>query len=104
MSFVTWQYAFLLGGVVLLYWPIRQSFRIWLLLAASYVFYGAWDVRFLALLLTTTVVDFFCAQGMANRRRAPGEVLVLACLPLLWIGLCSWVPWSAPVPRSGLFA
>lgn len=30
------------------------------LLLASYVFYGAWDARFLALLWLSTVVDYFC--------------------------------------------
>jgi alginate O-acetyltransferase complex protein AlgI len=31
------------------------------LLIASYVFYGAWDWRFLFLILASTVVDFFAA-------------------------------------------
>ncbi len=36
------------------------------LLAASYVFYGAWDPRFLALLMFTTLVDYGCAIAMEN--------------------------------------
>ena len=35
-----------------------------LLLVASYYFYAAWDYRFLALLLASTVVDFVCGLAM----------------------------------------
>jgi len=31
-----------------------------MLLVASYVFYGAWDWRFLSLILVSTVLDYFC--------------------------------------------
>jgi len=46
-----------------------------LLLAASYVFYGAWDWRFLGLIAASTIIDFLAAQGIekaatkAGRRR-----------------------------------
>jgi len=36
----------------------------WLLLVASYYFYSAWDYRFLALLLASTVVDYVCGRAM----------------------------------------
>jgi alginate O-acetyltransferase complex protein AlgI len=47
----------------------------WLLLAASYYFYAAWDWRFLGLLLASTLVDYSCGLGLARvsspaRRRA----------------------------------
>src|SRR5438874_1778718 len=54
VSFVSWQYALFLPAVVLLYWRLPWRGRIFLLLAGSYFFYGMWDARFLALLLTTT--------------------------------------------------
>ncbi len=104
MSFVTWQYALLLSGVVLLYWQIPQRSRLWLLLGASYLFYGAWDARFLALLVATTVVDFFCAQALAGRRRNLPDVIALASLPLVWLALCAWLAPSSPVSRAGLLA
>ena len=44
-----------------------------LLLIASYVFYGAWDYRFLSLILLSTFVDFFVAKRLEtveqDRRR-----------------------------------
>jgi len=47
----------------------------WLLVAASYYFYAAWDWRFLSLLVGTTIVDFFVARYLGRavqpgRRRA----------------------------------
>jgi len=42
-----------------------------LLLAASYFFYACWDWRFLSLILTTTVVDFFASRSIA--RAAPDD-------------------------------
>ena len=44
----------------------------WLLLAASYYFYAAWDWRFLGLLIASTLVDFTCARALA-RTTAPGR-------------------------------
>ena len=38
----------------------------WLLLVASYYFYAAWDYRFLALLIASTIVDFTCGLLMAQ--------------------------------------
>jgi len=37
-----------------------------LLLAASYVFYGAWNVPFIGLLLFTTALDFYCGARLAR--------------------------------------
>jgi len=43
-----------------------------LLLIASYVFYGWWDWRFLFLIATSTVMDFWLADVIA-RSRNPGQ-------------------------------
>ena len=32
------------------------------LLAASYVFYGAWNWKFLGLIVLSTIVDYFCGR------------------------------------------
>jgi D-alanyl-lipoteichoic acid acyltransferase DltB (MBOAT superfamily) len=58
MIFNSLQYALFLPVVVLTFWALPRRFRTPLLLAASYVFYGAWDWRFLGLLLLSTVVDY----------------------------------------------
>src|SRR5262245_3739904 len=40
----------------------------WLLLAAGYVFYGWWDLRFLFLIASSTTVDFWIGLMLGGRR------------------------------------
>ena len=89
MSFVSWQYALFLPAIVLLYWQLPWRGRIFLLLAGSYFFYGMWDARFLALLLTTTVVDYFGALAIAGRKKSAAKVIGIGLLPLVWLLGCS---------------
>lgn len=66
MSFTSLPFFLLLSLVLALYWILQGRTR-WqnlLLLAASYVFYGWWDWRFLGLILFTTLSSFGCALGM----------------------------------------
>ena len=89
MTFTSWQYALFLPLVVLLYWPLPRLGRMALLLGASYFFYGLWDLRFLALLMASTGIDFFCARSLVGQREAWGKVLATTLAPLLWLGGCA---------------
>lgn len=63
-------FFFFFAMVFLVYWAIPvNSGRKLLLLAASYVFYGAWDWRFLLLIFASTVIDY--AVGLVLRGDAP---------------------------------
>lgn len=69
MLFNSFDFAFFLPIVFLLYWFVtNRSLKAQnaLLLVASYFFYGWWDWRFLGLLLLSTVVDFFLARNMVS--------------------------------------
>ncbi len=88
MSFISWQYLLFLPLIFLLYWLWSGRKRLLLLLAASYVFYGCWDVRFLALVLATTVIDFLCGLSIDGKRTAPFQALLLALAPAAWLGVC----------------
>jgi D-alanyl-lipoteichoic acid acyltransferase DltB (MBOAT superfamily) len=92
--------------------PARQQ---WLVLLASYVFYGWWDVRFLVLIALSSIVDYAAALGIRGQRlswrsrlRISGSFLVFSvgCLAFDWpafadTGLrgASW-----PGMRPALFA
>jgi len=89
VSFTSWQYPLFLLGVVLLYWRLPLRGRMTLLLAASYFFYGVWDVRFLALLLTSTCIDYYCGRAIVGERAPVKQVFGAALLPLLWLGGCA---------------
>ncbi len=88
MSFTSWEFAVLLASVFALYWRLPWRGRIWLLLGASYFFYGWWDARFLALHFTTTIVDFFAALAMNRQRVALSRVATMTSLPALWLLFC----------------
>ena len=49
-------------GIFYLLIPHRAQNR--MLLVASYIFYGAWDWRFLSLILISTAIDYFVGLQM----------------------------------------
>ncbi len=89
MSFTSWQYPLFLLAVALLYWRLPLRGRLMLLLTASYIFYGVWDVRFFALLLTSTCIDYYCGRAIVGERASVKQVFAAAVLPLLWLGGCA---------------
>lgn len=58
MTFNSLQYAAFLPIVLLIYWQLPRRPQNVVLLVASYVFYGAFDWRFLGLLCLSTVTDY----------------------------------------------
>ena len=86
MLFNSIEFAVFLPIVFLLYWmvagrslPIQNLF----VTIVSYVFYGWWDVRFLALIAVSTLIDFAVGLGLAATD-SPGRRKVL-----LWTSLVS---------------
>ena len=69
-------YSFLLiflPVVVVLYWVIPRGYaRLLFLIAASLLFYGLWDWRYVPLLLATTLADWAAGRLMARREGAEG--------------------------------
>ena len=54
--------------VLLLYSRMERRWQNYMLLAASYVFYGWWDWRFLSLLVGTTVLDWYLGLRIERSR------------------------------------
>ena len=71
MFFNSLAFALFLPTVVGLYWVFPPRRRVPLLLIASYVFYGWWDVRFLSLIMLSTVVDWFVAKRLGAMPDGP---------------------------------
>ncbi len=68
MLFNSLEFVVFFAVVLALYSVLNHPRQNALLLVASYVFYGAWDYRFLLLLIGTTLVDY--AVGLAIDRRS----------------------------------
>ena len=69
MFFNSFHFAIFLPVVFLGTWILRRNVRHrnLFLLVASYYFYGAWDWRFLGLILVSTVVDYGCGLLLGVR-------------------------------------
>src|SRR3954462_11713237 len=76
--------------VVFLYWTIRSwTARKNLLVTASYIFYGAWNPPFAALLFSTTAMDFWLGRQIAKAKPgAPRKAWLIAsvCMNLSMLG------------------
>ena len=83
-SYLFWLFFVVVIGIYRIL-PHRGQNR--LLLVASYVFYGAWDARFLLLIALSTVVDFFVAQQLAKaprKSRLARRWCALSTMRTLW--------------------
>lgn len=66
MNFHSWAFALFFPAVLAGYYVLpRRAQNRWLL-AASYLFYGAWDWRFTGLLFVSTLTDYLCGLGMGK--------------------------------------
>jgi len=81
MTFISWHYLCFIAIVWLVFYFTQAQKRMLVLLAASYIFYAYWSVPFLALILLTTSVDYFCA------RRISASTDDKLRKTLLWLGI-----------------
>ena len=89
MLFNSLTFAVFLAIVLPLYYLLNWRRQNVILLAASYVFYGWWDWRFLILLMLSTIVDFFVAKAMsaaADPQRRRHLMVLSVTLNLIYLG------------------
>jgi alginate O-acetyltransferase complex protein AlgI len=97
VQFNSWSYIALLVAVVIIHRFLSRRGQNLVVLGASYLFYGAWDWRFLSLLWLSTVVDYSVGRALgrtddpARRRR------------LLWASLVTNLGLLATFKYFGFF-
>lgn len=64
MNFASIQFLAFFAVVYGLYVVLPRRWQNWLLLGASYYFYGSWDWRFLSLILLSTLLDFYLGKSI----------------------------------------
>jgi alginate O-acetyltransferase complex protein AlgI len=80
MLFNSIDFALFLPIVFVLYWFVFHhslKFQNLLIVAASYVFYGWWDWRFLGLIIFSTVLDFFIGKALQKTKHEIQRKLLL---------------------------
>jgi len=88
MIFQSLDYLVFLVVVFTLHWVLRGEARKWLLLTASYIFFGYIHLWFLFLLWYVTLVVYGCALGIERSRRYRKAFLILGiagCLAMLGV-------------------
>ncbi len=73
MLFHSLQFAIFFPIVFGLYLILPHKLQNRMLLVGSYVFYGAWEWRYLGLLLISTVVDYLCSHAIGRAGKAGGR-------------------------------
>ncbi len=73
MLFVEFRFFWFFLAVFAVYWSLRRndSRKIWLLIC-SYIFYAAWNWKFVFLLMASTLLDYFVGLAL-TRSRTPGR-------------------------------
>ena len=99
MLFNSTEFLLFLGAFVLLYWLVPQHLpaRNVLIIAASWLFYGWWDWRFLGLLVFSSFVDFSVGLAIGNART------VRARRGWLWVSLAVNLGGSGTFKYLGFF-
>ncbi len=78
MLFSSISFLFFMTAVFLIYWALPHQYRWAGLLAANVFFYASWDIRYLAVIVFTTLVSYFGAIFMEKASDAKKKKLLFA--------------------------
>src|SRR6476646_10373305 len=87
MLFNSPEYFVFLAVVLPLYFSLTHCLQNRMLLIASYVFYGIWDYRFLALILLSTTVDYIAGHALYRAGTLPRRRLFLIVSLVVNLGI-----------------
>jgi D-alanyl-lipoteichoic acid acyltransferase DltB (MBOAT superfamily) len=90
MLFNSLDFAVFLPLVFTIYWfVVNRNLKLQntVIIAASYLFYGWWDWRFLSLILFSTVVDYTVGRRLAVADKSPHRKVLLLTSIVINIGL-----------------
>jgi D-alanyl-lipoteichoic acid acyltransferase DltB (MBOAT superfamily) len=94
VNFATFEFAIFMVCVYLPYLVMSHRLQNYLLLIASYIFYGWWDWRFLSLILFTTAVNYllgiaiYYTENIGKRRF---YLLIALCLTFGLLGIFKYL-------------
>src|SRR5665213_3581173 len=77
MLFNTIEFGIFFAVVLALYYLLPHLWQNRMLLAASYLFYAAWDYRFVSLILISTTVDFYVGKMLFETKNSKKRKLIL---------------------------
>ena len=89
MLFNSWQFGIFLPIVFALYWSIPQRFKWFVILISSYWFYMSWNIKYVTLILFTTIISYTSAilierTGNQRTKKIILALTLIACLGVLF--------------------
>ena len=87
MLFNSLAFAIFLPIVFFLYWALPSKYRSFFLLIVSYYFYMSWNVKYVVLILFTTVLSYGCARQLEKypaHKKLFLWLTVAACMSVLF--------------------
>src|SRR5438045_1987914 len=87
MLFNSTQFFTFLPLALLGYWTVPERYKNVFLTLASWYFYSFWSLKFVGLILLSTVVDYFLAIRIEEARSPAARKRLLACSVALNLGL-----------------
>src|SRR5829696_3528961 len=92
MLFNTFHFAYFFAILLPIYWALRNRLHAQnvVLLAAAYYFYGCWNVKFLSLLVLSTVMDFACGLWVDRFEDPRKRKLCVAASMALNLGMLGY--------------
>lgn len=95
MSFCTFQYFVFFSVVFCAYWLLKwDRARLWLLLAASFVFYASWNVWLAALICASTTIDYLLARAIDARESPRARRWLVGVSVVMNVGLLSYFKYA----------
>lgn len=87
MLFNSFHFGLFLPVVFVLYWCMPHQFRWGILLLSSYYFYMSWNIKYVFLILLTTVISYGTALFLERTKNRQTQKLLLALALITNIGI-----------------
>ena len=87
MLFNSFAFAIFLPVVFILYWALPHRFRWVLMLVASYYFYMSWNIKYIFLILFTTLISYEAAGLLEHAGSKKKKKWILAVATILCLGV-----------------
>lgn len=87
MLFNSIKFAIFLPIVFVMYWMLPHRFRWMILLISSYYFYMSWNVKYVLLIFTTTVVSYTAAIFLQNAKNQKKKRIILTASLIICLGI-----------------
>ena len=87
MLFNSLAFAIFLPIVFLIYWRLPDRYRVFFLFLSSYYFYMSWNVKYVVLILFTTVISYVAANLLEKTKNKKKRTLLLTTVLLASMGV-----------------